>query len=156
MSKDLYQDLLLPKSHADDQFIYYSCLRNNQKVAYAKDALVCFKSPSSVRDFVDQYSRFEFWKDKTRKEFGKDLVNKDLKVKGIVSFLLSAFVRHPHLGLMWAGCQLTSVIAYLIRYKTELLEMGFYKTWVLDPDPKFFSMRSTAETLGTKARKARR
>jgi len=46
--------------------------------------------------------------------------------------LFSSFARHPYWGLMWAGCQLISRTAYLINYRTDLLEEGFYKTWVFD------------------------
>jgi len=146
MSRELFQNLTLPASHADDLYIYYSCLRNGYKVFYANDALVYFKAPSSVKDFVDQYSRFEFWKDKAREEFGEDFVNSDLKVTKMASFLLSTFARNPYRGLLWTGCLSTSKIAYLIKYRTDFLERGFYKTWVLDSDNKAPELSTLSKT----------
>ncbi len=132
LSKDLFHGLVLPKSHADDLFIYYSCRRIGLEAWYAKDAWVYFKGPNSIRDFVDQYSRFKFWLGKAREEFGSQRVKTDLEVPGMAGYALSTLVRHPYWGMMWAGCQLTSLVAHLIRYRTGLLERGIYKTWVLD------------------------
>ncbi len=132
LSKDLFHGLVLPKSHADDFFIYYSCRRIGLETAYAKDAWVYFKAPNSIRDFMDQYSRFKFWIGKASEEFGSQLVKTDLEVPGMAGYVLSTFVQHPYWGTMWAGCKLTSLVAYLIRYRTDFLERGFYKTWVND------------------------
>lgn len=145
MSRELFQNLTLPASHADDLYIYYSCLRNGHKVFYADDAPLYFKAPNSVKDFVDQYSRFEFWKDKARMEFGEDFVNSDLKVTGMAYFLLSTFARNPYRGFLWTGCQLTSKIAYLIGYRSDFLERGFYKTWVLDIDDEDTELSTTGK-----------
>ena len=132
LSKDLFRRLVLPVSHGDDLFIYYSCHRLGLEAVYADDARVYFRSPNSIRDFIDQYSRFEFWKDKVCEEFGNEIVNTDLKVSGMAGYVLSTFVRHPYWGVMWAGCQLTSLIAYLFRYRNDALDKGLYKTWVVD------------------------
>ena len=132
LSKELFKDLVLPKSHADDLYIYYSCRRIGLEAAYAKDASVYFKAPNSIRDFIDQYSRFRFWIRKAREEFGSQVVTTDLDVPGMAGYGLSSLVKHPYWGMMWAGCQLASLAAYVIRYRSELLERGLYKTWVLD------------------------
>jgi hypothetical protein len=42
--------------------------------------------------------------------------------------LLSSLIRHPYEGSMWAICQLASKIAFLIGYKSDILERGLYKT----------------------------
>ncbi len=131
LSKDLFHGLVLPKSHADDLFIYHSCRRIGLEAAYAKDARVFYKEPNSIRDFVDQYSRFKFWIGKAGEEFGSQLVKTDLEVPGMGGYILSTLVQHPYWGMMWAGCQLATLVAYLTRYRTELLERGLYKTWVL-------------------------
>ena len=132
VSKDLFHGLVLPNSHADDLFIYHSCRRIGLEAAYAKDAWVYFEPPNSILDFMDQYSRFRFWIGKAREEFGSQLVKTDLEVPGMAGYVLSTFVQHPYWGMMWAGCELISFVAYLIRYRTDLLERGLYKTWVLD------------------------
>ena len=122
---------MLPKSHADDLFIYYSCRRIGLEATCAKDACVYFSAPNSIGDFVDQYSRFKFWIGKAREEFGTQLVETDLEVPGMGSYLLSTLVQYPYGGIMWAGCQLTSWVAYFISYQKNFLEQGLYKTWVL-------------------------
>ncbi|MEE9489104.1 MAG: glycosyltransferase, partial [Thermoplasmata archaeon] len=128
MSKDFYRNLVLPSAHADDLFIYYSCKRSGQRRAFAKDAIVYFQAPKSIKDFVCQYSRFAHYTEKVRKEFGKELVDDDMRVQGMTGFLLSRMVRYPLHATMWATCRLASRIAYLMGEDDNVLEAGLYKT----------------------------
>jgi len=128
MSKDFYRTVVLPSSHADDLFIYYSCKRSGQRIAFAKDAIVYFQAPKSIKDFVRQYSRFAYYTQKIRRGFGKNLVDDDMRMQGKARFLLSCAVRHPRHAIMWAICRLASGIAYLIGPGANALETGLYKT----------------------------
>lgn len=128
MSRKLFKNLRLPDSQADDLFIYYSCKKYGQKFAPLEDAVVFFKAPCSVRDFINQYSRFLYYTEKARRRFGRKLVSDDMRVGEMVKFFLAAFIRHPYMGLMWYLCNLTSRMAYLVRHKTSGLERGLYKT----------------------------
>lgn len=128
MSRDFFRKLVLPPSHADDLFIYYSCLRRGYKQAFVKDVVIYFEAPISIGDFIRQYSRFDYYTEKAREEFGKDLVDNDLKVPGTTGFLLLSFIRYPCHGLMWAICRLTSTIACAIRFNADKLDKGLYKT----------------------------
>jgi glycosyltransferase involved in cell wall biosynthesis len=128
MSRDLYQNLVLPDSHADDLFIYYFSRKKGYKLARAEDAVVYFEAPNSIGDFVDQYSRFMYHTEKARERFGAELVDNDMKVPGMAGFLVSSFIRHPYGGLMWAVCKLAAKIMHLFRYKADKLDKGLYKT----------------------------
>ncbi len=128
ISGDFFQKLVLPPSHADDLFIYYSCLRKGYRQAFVKEAVVYFEAPKSIGDFIRQYGRFDYYTEKAREEFGKDLVDNDMKVPGTTGFLLLSFILYPYHGLIWAICRLASTIACAIGLNADKLDKGLYKT----------------------------
>lgn len=71
LSRDFYQHLVLPLSQADDQFIFYTCIKEGRKFVWAKDAVFYYGSSRSIGDFGKQWSRYYFYTNKSRREFGR-------------------------------------------------------------------------------------
>ncbi|TET83390.1 glycosyltransferase, partial [candidate division TA06 bacterium] len=60
LSRDFYRRLVLPRSLADDQFIFYSCIQQGRKFVWADDAIFYYGPPASIADFSHQWSRYVF------------------------------------------------------------------------------------------------
>ncbi len=128
LSRDFYQHLVLPLSQADDQFIFYTCIKEGRKFVWAKDAVFYYGPSRSVRDFCSQWNRYYFYTNKSRQEFGRELINIEMRVPGLGRTIVSSILRHPRYGLAWALCYLVSKIDYRNSRHFEEYERGFYWT----------------------------
>jgi glycosyltransferase involved in cell wall biosynthesis len=126
MSRNLYQELVLPRSQADDLYIYFSCLRNGHRFAYAEEAVFYFEASTSVGEYLRQWSRFDYYTQKARKEFGEDLVNAGMEVEGMRNHLLCSTIRYPYYTLMWVVCRLGRKVMHLTASDYEMLDRGLY------------------------------
>jgi len=128
MSREFYRTLELPDDQADDLFIHYTCRGAKQLCAFSCQALVYFECPTTIHDFVLQYSRFAYYLEKARQQFGVDEVNCDLQVDGMTRFTVVSFLLRPYEGLLWGACRLASKVAYKLGYKGGQLRKGLYTT----------------------------
>jgi len=128
LSRDFYQQLSLPRSLADDQFIFYSCIQQRRRFVWAEDAIFYYGSPVSIADFSHQWSRYFFYTNQSRQYFGRDLIAKEMSVPGLWRTILSSFIRHPLCGLMWALCYGISKVEFRRRVDFERYERGFFWT----------------------------
>ncbi len=128
LSRDFYQQLVLPLSLADDQFIFYSCIQQGRKFVWADDAIFYYGAPESIADFSHQWSRYFFYTDKSRQYFGKKLIDLDMSVPGLWRTIMSSLLRHPFCGLMWGLCYAISKIEFLLGFDFERYERGFFWT----------------------------
>ncbi|MFC1968685.1 glycosyltransferase [Chloroflexota bacterium] len=128
LSRDFYQQLFLPLSLADDQFIFYSCIQQGRKFVWADDAIFYYGPPESIADFSRQWSRYFFYTNKSHQYFGKELINRDMSVPGLCRTILSTFIHHPFCGLMWALCYAIAQIEFARRLDFETYEAGLFGT----------------------------
>lgn len=128
ISRDLYQHLVLPHSLADDQFIFYSCIREGRKFVWAEDAIFYYGSPESIADFSHQWSRYFFYTKKSEQYFGKDCIAKDMGIHGLWRTIVSCLLRHPVDGLMWLLCYGISKVEYMLGVDFVRYDSGFFWT----------------------------
>ena len=128
LSRDFYQQLVLPLSLADDQFIFYSCIQQGRKFVWADDAIFYYGPPESIADFSHQWSRYFFYTNKSRQYFGKELIDRDMSVPGLWRTIMSSLLRHPFCGLMWVLCYAISKIEFVLRLGFQRYERGLFWT----------------------------
>ncbi len=128
LSRDFYQQLVLPSYLADDQFIFYSCIQQGRWFVWADDAIFYYGPPESIADFSHQWSRYFFYTNKSRQYFGKELIGRDMSVPGLWRTIMSSLVRHPLCGLMWALCYAISKIEFVLKLNFKSYERGFFWT----------------------------
>ena len=128
LSREFYQHLVLPLSEADDQFIFYSCIKEGRKFVWAEDAVFYYELPQSIADFTSQWSRYCFYTNKSRQEFGRELINTDMRIPGLGRTIVSSILRHPYCGLAWALCYLVSMIEFKLKRHFEEYERGLFWT----------------------------
>jgi glycosyltransferase involved in cell wall biosynthesis len=128
LSRDFFQRLTLPRSLADDQFIFYSCIQQRRKFVWAEDAIFYYGPPASIADFSHQWSRYFFYTNKSHRYFGKDLIEKDMSVPGLWRTIMYSIIRHPFSGIMWVLCYGISKVEFLLGVNFEEYECGFFGT----------------------------
>lgn len=138
LSRNLYQNITLPNLVADDQFIYFSCLKRGLKFAYQKDVIVYYGLTKTIGDYCKQWCRFRCSAEQSKQMFGKDLVEGKIVVPNKLGILLSGFLSHPYSGLMW-------IVSHSI-YKIEFLFKPHLKkdvspTWDIAKTTKQVTLR---------------
>jgi cellulose synthase/poly-beta-1,6-N-acetylglucosamine synthase-like glycosyltransferase len=128
LSRDFYRHLVLPRSLADDQFIFYSCIQQGRKFVWADDAIFYYGPPESIADFSHQWSRYFFYTKKSRQYFGEDLIGRDMSVPGLWRTTMSCFLRHPLCGLMWLLGYALSRVEFMLRIDFDKYQRGFFWT----------------------------
>ncbi len=128
LSREFYEQLSLPHSLADDQFIFYSCIQQRRRFLWAEDAIFYYGPPESITDFSHQWSRYLFYTNKSRQYFGRDLIEKEMSVPGLWRTIMSSIIRHPFCGLMWALCYSISKVEFMLGVNFEKYERGFFWT----------------------------
>ena len=128
LSSDFYRHLVLPRSLADDQFIFYSCIQQGRRFVWADDAVFYYGPPKSIADFSHQWSRYFFYTKKSRQYFGEELIDRDMSVPRLRRTIVSCFLRHPLCGLMWVLCYTLSRVEFMLRVDFHKYERGLYSS----------------------------
>jgi len=128
LSRDFYRHLTLPCSLADDQFIFYSCIRQGSKFVFADDATFYYGLPESLADFSHQWSRYFFYTRKSRQYFGEQFMTEDMRVPGLWRTIMSCLAHHPLCGLMWLAGYALSRVEFALRLDFDEYESGFFWT----------------------------
>ena len=128
LSRDFYQHLVLPRSLADDQLIFYSCIQQGRKFVWADDAIFYYGPPVSIADFSHQWSRYFFYTNKSRQYFGEEFIGRDMSVPGRWRTIMSSLLRHPFYGLMWGLCYVISRAEFKLGLDFQRYERGFFWT----------------------------
>lgn len=128
LPRDFYRYLTLPCSLADDQFIFYSCIRQGRKFVFADDATFYYGLPESLADFSHQWSRYFFYTRKSRQYFGEQFMVEDMRVPGLWRTIMSCLAHHPLCGLMWLAGYALSRVEFTLRLDFDKYENGFFWT----------------------------
>ncbi len=128
LSRDFFQHLTLPRSLADDQFIFYSCIQQGYKFIWADDAIFYYGPPKSIADFSHQWSRYFFYTRKSCQHFGEELIRREMSVPDLWRTIMSCLLRHPLCGLMWLVGFTISRVEFMIGVDFKEYERGFFWT----------------------------
>jgi len=128
LSRDFFRHLTLPRSLADDQFIFYSCIQQGFKFVWADDAIFYYGPPKSIADFSHQWSRYFFYTKKSCQHFGEELIRREMSVPGLWRIIMSCLARHPLCGLMWLIGFAISRVEFMLGVDFDKYERGFFWT----------------------------
>jgi len=128
LSRDFFRHLTLPRSLADDQFIFYSCIQQGFKFVWADDAIFYYGPPKSIADFSHQWSRYFFYTKKSCQHFGEELIRREMSVPGLWRTIMSCLARHPLCGLMWLIGFAISRVEFMLGVDFDKYERGFFWT----------------------------
>lgn len=120
--------ILLPRSLADDQFIFYSCIQQGRRFVWADDAVFYYGPSESMADFSHQWSRYFFYTRKSCQHFGEELVRRDMSVPRLRRTIVSCFLRHPLCGLMWLAGFAMSRVEFMLGVDFDKYERGLFWT----------------------------
>jgi glycosyltransferase involved in cell wall biosynthesis len=128
LSRDFFRHLTLPRSLADDQFIFYSCIQHGFKFVWADDAIFYYGPTKSIADFSHQWSRYFFYTKKSCQHFGEELIRREMSVPGLWRTIMSCLTRHPLCGLMWLLGFAISRTEFMLGVNFGKYERGFFWT----------------------------
>ncbi|MFW6125646.1 MAG: glycosyltransferase [Chloroflexota bacterium] len=128
LSADFYRDLHLPLSLADDQFIFYSCIKQGRRFVWARDAVFYYGPPVSIWDFSHQWTRYFFYTRQSREYFGRKLVSEEMALPGLWRDIAQQIARHPLCGIAWLLCHGISRIEYVLRIGCHGYRRGLFWT----------------------------
>jgi len=97
LSKNAYKRITVAKGiSADDDFVFLSVRRLKMEFKYAKQAIVYYRVPNTVKDFMKQLSRFKNSENRIVDYFGKDAESEyTFPVVSKVLFSLKYLFQHP-------------------------------------------------------------
>lgn len=128
LSKDFYRHLTLPRSLADDQFIFYTCIQQGRKFVWADDAIFYYGAPESMADFSHQWSRYFFYAKKSCQHFGEELIRRKMSVPGLRRTIMYCILHHPLCGLSWLLGYAISKVEFMLGVDFHKYERGFFWT----------------------------
>jgi cellulose synthase/poly-beta-1,6-N-acetylglucosamine synthase-like glycosyltransferase len=110
----------------DDQFLYLIAKKKGFRFGFASSAIIYYKTPSSVRDYITQSSRYLALKSFMVTYFGKDILE-EYKVPLKIKFesLVVHFLRNPlylSFSIAWQ--------VYLRMFNKSLTEKFAGNIWV--------------------------
>jgi len=100
-SKYLYKNLDINglSTPGDDAFMYLKSMHN---FFYEKDAVVIYRMPNSVSDYLKQNMRFRKGKlVKSKSSFGAELIKKEFNIKNKFIIFLKLFFKYPYQSFLW-------------------------------------------------------
>ncbi len=103
LSKKLYENIRIPETMGvgDDQFIYLSCINNGLKFEYFPSAIVFYKSPETISDFVKQSIRFSASVREKEMFFDKQFIKHHMCNVNKPLIFFQSFIQYPYEGLCW-------------------------------------------------------
>ena len=130
LSKPFIKSLRMPKNYEQigntDSFLYFSCLANGFKYKHVKNAVVKFKLPSNLKDYISLTVRNNTDPYILKGRFGKAVEMEYKKPKlAFYYFGLIEFIKNP------IGSIPIFIIGLYVRYKARQIQKAFNPTWDL-------------------------
>lgn len=102
-SRNLYKNFAWVNEDPEDAFCYLVCIKNNFLFKYSPNAVIKFKSPSSLTDHKKQSDRFRKGKKNLLKYFDKDFVNAQYNIPTeiIIREMFFSILKSPLLTLSY-------------------------------------------------------
>lgn len=128
LSKPFIKSLNMPKNYEQignaDSFLYFSCLANGFKYKHIKNAVVQFKLPSNLKDYLSLTVRNNTDPYILKRKFGKVVEIEYKKPKlAFYYFGMIEFFKNP------TGAILIFIIGLYVRYKAKQVQKAFNPTW---------------------------
>lgn len=128
LSKPFIKGLHMPKNYEQtgntDSFLYFSCLANGFKYKHVKKAVVKFKLPSNLKDYLSLTVRNNTDPYILKGKFGK-VVEIEYKKPKLVFYYFGMieFFKNP------TGAILVFIIGLYVWYKAKQVKKAFNPTW---------------------------
>ncbi len=121
LSKPFYKSLEIPeKIVAEDHFIFLSAKKSGFKSKFSKSAIVYYRAPQNIHDYINQFARYFASHGNIEKYFGQEVeVNYLIPAKYKVRAYLKFFVNSPFLMSFAILLQIYQRVLFLIRKKSE-------------------------------------
>ncbi len=121
LSKSFYESLEIPeKIVAEDHFIFLSAKKGGFKSKFAKNAIVYYRAPQNIRDYINQFSRYFSSHGNIEKYFGQEVeVNYLIPAKYKVKAYVKCFVKSPLLMFFAILLQVYQRVLFLILKKSD-------------------------------------
>lgn len=105
LTRTFNEKLTFPKDLSQtgnlDTYLYMSCIKHGLSYAFAKNAFIGFRFPSTISDFLKWQKRNYLNKSMLHKSFGEETVHEYSYSKATYAFYkLKAFLRNPLGGLL--------------------------------------------------------
>lgn len=129
LSKNLYKNLIIPEMiWNSDAYVYISASVLKLKFKYAKDIIVYYKSPSTLKEHLAQSTKFQKSLIDLQRYFNEDIssfykVPTSIKIISICKVML----RHPLLTISYISLFIITRIKGLIA-NPEFTHQGYWKT----------------------------
>lgn len=117
LSKQFYHNLVFQKLIAEDAYSYLRCKELDLNFSYCKDAILHFRSPSNLKEYLLQSRRYF----KGAQELGKYFKNKSLnniyqiKVSYLLKYWTSSLLQRPILTMVYILVAFYSSFTYKIQ-----------------------------------------
>lgn len=109
----------------DDTYSYFSCIAQGYKFAHVKDAIILYRSPQTIKDYISQATRHLAGALQNQKRFGESVVIKWRKVPLTVNIklILYQLLKNP------AGYITLKLITLYCIYKSRRLAGKITTQW---------------------------
>ncbi len=102
LSERLYRTLVLPNTPGTDQYMYWSCKKQDGKFLYKPSSIVYYTVPGLVKDYVKQNKRFYAALEAQEKKFGKVFVHRyDIPLFEKLRIFIYTLIKHPLSVACW-------------------------------------------------------
>lgn len=111
-SKKLAEKLRWPKLTSEDSYSYLFSVQNGFKYAYAREAIVCFRSPNNFKDHLKQSARFLSSKNEMHEYFIKSIINRsyNIPIKNFLQVFSSYLFSNPMAALSFIVIYISAII----------------------------------------------
>lgn len=128
LSKSFIKSLKIPKSYRQignaDSFLYFSCVTRGFKYEHVKRAVVKFKLPSTLKDYLSLTIRNNTDPYILKRRFGKVVEIEYRKPKlAFYYFGLIEFFKNP------VGTMFIAIFSLYVKYKAKQVQKAFNPTW---------------------------
>lgn len=111
LAKKLYKsvDIDALSTPGDDQYLY---LKSNHKFKYEPSAVVYYKMPLMVADYLKQNTRFRRAQSIRSVSLGSNVMRGEFRIEHKASIFLKLFVSHPYKASCWLALYLTGYFQF--------------------------------------------
>lgn len=96
--KEFYKSIKIPKSMiGDDVFTYFLCLSKGYLYRYVESAIVEYRLPQTLKDYINQRTRSTATRIRQVKYFGKKIIGEEYAVPKLLKYgyMIKVFINHP-------------------------------------------------------------
>ena len=128
LRKNFADSFVIPESAVvDDQYVYLKAKEQNRKIHFSEKALVYYKLPTNLHDYLIQTSRYIRWNTSVVKQFSPEMTKcYAISQNAKSSALFHSFSKNPIFTLLSIGLQV--IVRISKRWIIEEHESG---TWIM-------------------------